>query len=154
MKQLILIAFCVTLAVSCKEDVEPTPYTYTKVFTGEESKTWKLKYIEARLNGELVQRFVDPCFTDDRYTFYANPEKLYVVTSGSRKCGDEPSTIPSTWGFTNATATLSIVIPALSSSILPFFVTDVDSNDMELEIFLNEEGTESYQIYFEMTDEQ
>jgi hypothetical protein len=148
------MAVCVMLTISCKEEVVPTPYTYTKVFTGEVSKTWKLKYIEETLNGSMVQRFVDACFTDDRYTFHANPEKLYVVTSGSRKCGDEATTIPSTWGFTNATATLSIVIPILSSSTLPFFVREIDDNDMELEIFLNEEGTESYRIYFELTDEQ
>lgn len=150
----LLIALCVALAISCKEEVVPTPYTYTKVFTGENSKTWKLKYIDVTENGERTGRITDACFTDDRYTFYAGAEKLYTVASGTRKCGDEETNTQSTWGFTNATATLSISIPILSSSILPFFVREIDDNDMQLEIFLDEEGIESYRIFFELTDEQ
>jgi len=149
----LVVVLLMMVALSCKEEVKPTPYTYTKIFTGENSRTWKVKYLEETLNGSVVARFTDNCFTDDRYTLYANPERLYIADSGSRICDDEEAGIASSWGFTNATATLSIAIPFLSSNTLPFFVRDVDDNDMELEIFFDEAGTASYRIFLEMTDE-
>jgi hypothetical protein len=59
-----------------------------------------------------------------------------------------------TWSFNNATATLTIILPIFSSNRLPFIVRKLDEDDLTLEIFFDQEGTASYRIYFELTDEE
>jgi len=154
MRPLLCMLLLITILSSCKEEVTPTPFTFSKVFTGEVSKTWQIEYIELTLNGDITDRFADNCFTDDTYRFYATSDRLYVAKSGSQKCGDEESEVISSWGYSSGTTSLSIVIPILSSFTLPFIVRDVDDNDMVLEIFFDETGTESYRIHFELTDEE
>lgn len=144
------------LVFSCSEEIEPTPYTYTKVFTGENSKTWKINFLEETLNGEIIDRFSLNCATDDEYVFYANNEHSFEVSTGSRKCNEvpEPNFIEDTWTFTNANATLTMVMPFFTPDFaLPFIVRDVDKDDMELEIFYDEANTGSYRIHFEAIDE-
>ena len=146
----IMLAF-----TACHEDLEPTPLTYTRVFTGEISKTWKLTIMEETQDGKVIDRFTVNCANDDRFIFYATSDRLYEVRSGNQKCFDgEPASRTDTWSFNNATATLTILIPFLADSRLPFIVKDVDSDDLELEIFFDEEGTGSYKLYFELIDEE
>ncbi len=153
--QLIVCGLFLLLTVGCHEELEPTPYTYTKYFTGEISKTWALAYIEETADGEVIDRFPIECALDDEYIFSATSDRLYEVKSGSDKCfEDEPPTLTDTWSFTNATATLTIILPILSSQQLPFIVRKVDKDDLTLEIFFDQEGTASYRIYFELTDEE
>jgi len=153
-----VIGFLLVAGVfSCKEEVVPTPYTYTKVFTGEHSKTWKAKFFEQTLNGDVVETFSVSCTTDDLFTFTANPEHSYKVTTGSKKCDSSPAEgdeIIDTWDFVNATATLQIIFPVFDpTSRLPFIVREAKKNSMVLEIFFDETGKESYRIHFEVTDE-
>jgi hypothetical protein len=78
--------------------------------------------------------------------------------SGINKCNgvSEPNTISDTWTFTNSSATLTMILllPGFPfDSSLPFIVRDADSDEMELEIFVNDDNSESYRIHFEVVDE-
>jgi hypothetical protein len=157
MKHTVLYLCILSLGLSsCHEALEPTPYTYTKLLTGEKSKTWALTLVEITSNGEVVERFaLDNCTKDDGYVFHASSDRLYEVKSGSSKCyAEEPDTITDYWSFTNATATLTIILPVLSDNQLPFIVRKLDKDDLILEIFLDEEGIESYRIHFQLSDEE
>lgn len=141
---------------SCSEEVVPTPYTYTEVFTGENSKTWKIKFLEETLDGKIIDRFSVSCASDDRYVFYANTEHKFEVLTGTQKCSgaSEPNTIEDTWTFTNSSATLTMILPFFSpDSAVPLIVRDADSDEMELEIFFNDDNSGSYRIHFEVVDE-
>ena len=151
-----LLTLLTLLVLSCTEEIDPTPYTYTKLFTGENSKTWKINFLEETLNGDIIDRFSLNCATDDEYVFYANTEHSFEVSTGSRKCNEVPEAnlIEDTWTFTNANATLTMIMPFFTPDFsLPFIVRDVDKNDMELEIFYDEANTGSYRIHFEAIDE-
>ena len=137
---------------SCSEDVEPTPYTYSQIFSGKNSKTWKFKSIILWEEGKADVNFtLAPCVSDDHYIFYANAEKLFEVTNGPTKCSPEEDDvlISDSWAFINAGATLTITIPFLADFSLPYIVREVDKNNMLLEIFIDFENTQSYRIAFE-----
>jgi hypothetical protein len=147
---------CFVLLVygSCSEDISPTPYEYTKVFTGETSKTWKLKFLEQTLNGEVEETFNVSCGSDDQYTFYANAERAYKVTTGTKKCSaEEADVIDDSWSFNNASATLTMILPFFTDSSLPFVVREAKKNKLELEFFLDQENTSSYRIHLELSTE-
>lgn len=151
----ILVCFFLTgMMLSCKEEFEPKPFEYTKLFTGPISRTWELSIIEETLDGKMVDRFELDCANDDEYIFHATSDRYYEVKTGARKCSNgEPALITHTWGFNNATATLIVIIPFLSSNPLPFIVRKLDNDDLTLEIFFDEEGTASYKIYLKLKDE-
>ncbi len=95
------------------------------------------------------------CLTDDRFKFYANTEHLYETTPGRQQCfEDEPALTSSAWSFKNSNATLLMIIPYFSDDTLPFFVKEIDEDDMEIEIFLDETNTESLRLHFEAVDEE
>lgn len=152
-------SICVLLAflLSCSETLEPKPNDYTKVFTGETKKSWQIRSIQLKEEGKSTQTFgLPPCLADDEYVFYANVEKTFEVTNGGMKCGpDEPDVlVTDTWEFSNANATMNIVIPLFADFKLPFFVREVDSQELELEIFLDEDNSSSYRINFRAKDEE
>ncbi|HMG92995.1 MAG TPA: hypothetical protein VK589_23230 [Chryseolinea sp.] len=151
----LLFSICLVAAVGCSEEFTPTPYTYSKIFTGENNKTWKVTLIEETLNGNIIDKFLPSCLTDDRYVFYANPERSLEAISGSRKCfEDEADITTDTWSFSNATATLTMILPIFSDSSIPFKVREAEDDDMEVEIFFDETNTGSYRIHFEAIDEE
>lgn len=150
------VSILIGTLLSCSEEIVPTPYTYTKVFTGENSKTWKIKFLEETLDGKIIDRFSVSCASDDRYIFYANTEHKFEALTGTQKCSGttEPNTIQDTWTFTNASATLTMILPFFSpTSAVPLIVRDADKDEMEVEIFFNDDNTGSYRIHFEVVDE-
>ena len=141
--------------ISCSEQIKPTPYLYTKVFTGEKSKTWKVKFLEQTLHGEINDTFTIACAADDQYTFYANAERTLEVNAGSNKCSsNEASLITDSWSFNNASATLQMLLPFLVDSNYPYLVIEASKNKMVLEVFFDAANTESYRIHFESTHEE
>ena len=145
-----------TWIFSCSEEVKPTPYDYTKVFTGQHSKTWKCKFLEQTLNGDVIDTFTLSCASDDLYIFYANPERAYQAKSGSKKCNSDPEAdvINNSWTFNNASATLTMLLPFFDDTApLGFIVREAKKDKLVTEIFINEKNTESYRIHFESTDE-
>ena len=152
----IVLTAILTVVVSCSEEVMPTPYTYSQIFSGKNSKTWQLRSILLWEEGKQDVTFTLPnCIKDDLYIFYANSEKLFEVKNGATKCDSEEADIlvSDTWTFINAGATLTITIPILAEFNLPYIVREVDKNDMLLEIFLDFEGTQSYRLAFKSVGE-
>lgn len=146
----------VLLFAACSEDVEPKPLTYSKVFTGTSQKTWVVSAIQWTGEGESdINYSLQACIADDQYVFYANADRQYQVTNGSRKCASDEADVllDDTWSFVNATATLTIVLPFLSDSRLPFFVRSVTDTEMELEIFIDQDNRYSYRITLSTVDE-
>jgi len=155
LSKLFIIILSVLIVNSCSEELNPTPYTYTKIFTGENNKTWKIKLFEETLEGEIIDKLLPTCVSDDKFIFYANSEHSFDAVSGSKKCAeDEPDVTTNTWSFSNATATLTMVLPILSDNALPYIVREADAGDMEVEIFFDETNTASYRIHFEAIDEE
>lgn len=156
MKKLIqyMVLISMTILLSCQEKLEPTPFTFSKYFSGENSKTWKIEYFEETLDGEVLDRFPLPCSTDDQFTFHSTTDKALEIKTGSKRCNeDEPATLIDSWSYKSSTATLLMMLPAFTiEGSLPFIVREVDSDEMTLEIF-DEEGTGSYRIHFEAIDE-
>lgn len=155
MKKLILYVILFAFGFSCTEEIVPTPYTYTKLFTGENSKTWKFKIIEETLNGKVIDRFSIPCAVDDRYVFFAATGHAYEAQTGNNKCSTgEQNIIEDMWTFNNASATLTMILPFFTAdSALPFIVREVDKTGMKLEIFLDEANTNSYRIQLDVVSE-
>ena len=148
------VSILLILITSCSEEITPTPYSYTKVFTGATSKTWIVKFLEQTLDGVVKDTFNVSWASDDEYIFYANPERAFKATTSSKKCStDEPDIIIDTWSLNNASATLTMVLPFFSLSGLPFIVREAKKNDMVLEFFLDEENTTSYRIHLESIKE-
>jgi hypothetical protein len=155
MHRFLLFVFLLTAIGACHEVIEPKPYEYSKLFTGKNNKTWAVTLLEETLNGKVVDRFTIDCANDDEFIFYASSDRLYEVKSGSQKCfTEEPTLTTDSWAFNNATATLTIILPFLSSNPLPFIVKEADDEEITLEIFFDEEGTASYKIYLESIDEE
>lgn len=142
------------MVLSCKEKIEPTPFDYTKIFSGETSKTWNLKSIAFQNTGDPDWKLSDPCWSDDKYIFHRDDERKFEFKTGSNKCdpAEGSFTITDTWSFNNANATLFFIIPILADFPLPYTVVDVDKNDLELQIYFDDAGSQSYQIKFESDD--
>lgn len=157
MKRFLLYFLFAVLVIftGCSEEIAPTPYTYSKFFTGENSKTWKIKILEETLDGEVIDRFTLACATDDRYTFFAETGNPFHAVTGINRCSPtEKGLIEDVWTFNNANATLTMVLPFFGVfSPLPFIVREVDNDGMELEIFLDEANTSSYRIHFDLVSE-
>lgn len=138
--------------MSCSEALKPVPLTYTKVFTGDDHKSWSIQYLQFKQEGKGDQTFgLDACQADDKYIFYANPDREYAIDNNSTTCTSDigvSNSITDTWSFVNATATLTIIIPVFSDSALPFFVRSATDKQLVLEIFTDQSNTSSYRIYF------
>jgi hypothetical protein len=157
MKKITIVICCALLVGSCTEEVKPIPYDYTKIFTGENNKVWRLDKLVLREAGETdSQLTLSSCEKDDQYIFYHNSERLFEVTNGTFDCepGEGDVLVSYEWTFTNSSATLTMVLPHIFGNfIIPFIVKDASKNSMELEIFVNEEATISYVLFFKVIDE-
>jgi hypothetical protein len=140
--------------ISCSEEIAPTPYTYSQIFSGKEKKTWIFESIVLwEEDKSEVTLTLDNCISDDLYIFYADSEKKYEVTNGATKCatGEPDLLLTDTWSFINGGATLNIILPFLSDLTLPYIVREVSNTNMLLEIFIDQENTQSYRIAFKST---
>lgn len=155
MKYFIIIP-CILVLLSCREEVEPTPFAFSKNFTGEVSRTWVVRNIRLVEEGKGDQIFtLQNCIADDEYIFYNNPEKLFEVTNGNQACNsEEPFLLVSDfWAYNSSNATLTLVLPFLTDFPLPYIVREIEDDEMVLEIFLDENNSSSYRISFTLEDE-
>lgn len=152
----IFIVIALVSVMSCSEEFEPKPYTYSRFFTGQNNKTWKIKLVEDVMNGEVTDRWMADCLVDERFVFYANAEHSFEALTGSRKCFTEPEAdqFVEAWSFNNATAALVMIIPFIADVALPYIVREVDENDLVVEIFYDQENTQSRRVHLEATDEE
>ncbi|HEX8038675.1 MAG TPA: hypothetical protein VF490_05970 [Chryseosolibacter sp.] len=144
---------CMLLGVlfSCSEALDPQPNKYSEIFTGTSKKAWQISSIQLKEENKSPQTFgLPPCMADDEYIFYANVEKTYEISNGFSKCDSaEPDMIVSdSWEFSNANATMNIIMPLLADYKLPFIVREASEKEMTLEIFLDEKNTTSYRFNF------
>jgi hypothetical protein len=142
---------CLFLLLACSEPLKIEPLTYTQIFTGQTKKTWTIRNIQQVQNGKGTQTFtLDDCITDDKYVFSNDFQKTYQVLDGNNKCNaDDPDLLAdNSWSFVNATSTLTIVVPLLSSSPLPFIVKQIDDTKMTLDIYIDAGNTTAYRFNF------
>lgn len=151
----ILLAAMGSILLSCSEQLDPTPLEYTKIISGNVSKTWILRSISFLNEGDPDWKLTDACWSDDTYTFYRDAERKFEFKSGSVKCDitEQKVTLIDTWSFLNATSTVSFIVPLFSDNAIPFTVVDIDTNDMTLKFFFDDAGTQSYQLKFALKDE-
>jgi hypothetical protein len=150
LKGSILSIILLSLVISCTEPLEVTPFTYPKAFTGETSKSWTVRSVQLLQNGKGTQTFgLNTCVLDDVYTFYNNPERTYIIVEGNTKCNaaDPTTIVVNNWSFVNATASLTIVMPLLSDSPLPFILKEVDSQKMVIDIYFDDDKS-NYRFNF------
>lgn len=144
--------------LACTETKEPSPYTYSQIFTGKVSKSWKLDRLLLRESGKTdVVYSLNNCERDDLYVFYANTEKKLEVQNGSNKCDSEEDNLLVTykWEFNQASASLSMVLPHIFGYyFIPFTVKEAKSDKMTLEIFIDEAATISYVMEFKRASEE
>ena len=110
------IIISMALLLACKENVEINPATYSKLLTGEESKSWQqvsFTYIfEDDEQGEIDANQIygiNPCEQDDIYTFIREGKQLQV-SNGDQKCDPdaEDPLFRTGWDIINANASLFI----------------------------------------------
>jgi hypothetical protein len=158
MKRIPIFAVIAVLAFSCSEDPEVIPLTYTKVFSGENEKTWVIDKVLVRKDGEEEQEFeFFPCELDDRYTFKADEQRTFTVSNGNIKCEDETEDIyvDDTWSFVNSGAVLTIAVPRIFGNFyIPFIVKEVTKDRLVLDIYADAENTISYRIVMRSVSEQ
>jgi hypothetical protein len=106
------IAFAVLLFMGCSESLEPKPATYSKLLTGDNSKSWVLSNLyfvfeDDQFDPVDITDLLLPCEQDDLYTFYREG-KVLEITEGGTKCDpDNPDLIARTsWDIVNANASL------------------------------------------------
>lgn len=113
--------------IQCSESIEETPYTYSQMLTGEESKSWRLTEMFLLQDDfeSLDYNIFSECFDDDEFVFYNNAQKLYEAKQGSRRCfeGDDVY-LTDRWYIVNATATISF--PLTHLLLLPIELTDIN----------------------------
>jgi hypothetical protein len=151
-----LLIIPMLMALSCTEKIDPTPFEYSQIFSGKTSKTWSLTSLTFRNDGEDYWVLEEACWSDDKYIFYRDVERKFEFITGNKKCSadEQPFTLTDTWSFTNGTATFTFIFPLLNDSPLPFTVTKVDKKNMVLDLFTVEDGSESYQLKLQATDEK
>ena len=159
MKRIITLFFISLTAifVSCEESFTPNPPTFYKIITGNNKKTWRLTALKwTGEDTDDISYSLSNCYKDDRYVFYANKENLYEINGGTVKCSsDENATLVSDrWSLTNATATLTIILPIFSDNPLPFFIQKVTSKEMTLQIYLDQENKYSYVATMQSVSEE
>ena len=111
MKKLLIFIGIVSL-LGCREELVVEPITYSKLLTGDVSKSWKLEVIQFRENYVKQWEFDVPnnCIYDDLYVFYANSVKTVEINEGNSTCneGDPLIFLTDTWALVNANATIEI----------------------------------------------
>lgn len=141
----------------CREPFEAEPFTYSQLLTGKVSKSWRMTGISILEDDSPTQNIPLPdedCVYDDEYVFYANEEKRFEVSNGRRKCEETEDDILVTdrWAFSNANATLEMILPILSSNQrLPFIVKSLTEERLTIEIYFD---GGSYRFVFQSVKNQ
>jgi hypothetical protein len=154
--QILFVWGGVFLLAGCSEKLDPQPATYSKMLTGETSKSWRLTTLQILEKATIVESIPLPannCVGDDLYVFFAGTEKRFQVTEGTRKCSptDPDLIIENNWSLTNANATLSFVVPLLADFPLPFILKKMTTTELSVEIYLEDDDDTSYRLIFSAT---
>jgi hypothetical protein len=108
------ISFLLLAAVlmGCSEELDPKPAEYSKLLTGEKSKTWSLTRLYFVFENEQfdpvdITNLLPQCERDDQYTFFREG-KVLEIQEGPSKCNPEDNDLiaRTTWDIVNANASL------------------------------------------------
>lgn len=155
---IMLLGFLMTFN-ACREQIEVKPNTYSKLLTGENSKSWRIIGLQYRENGKPLSS-IDVssgnfCDLDDIFIFYANFERRFVIDEGTLKCNDEDPQIllDDSWSLVNATGSLEFVIPIFGFFKYPWVVQELTEDRLVTEIFFGDELELSWRVVFRAVDE-
>ncbi|HYG40921.1 MAG TPA: hypothetical protein VD908_19990 [Cytophagales bacterium] len=149
------LLFLLSLIIgSCSEKVEPDPPTFSKLLTGDSSKTWRMTSISITVregNKKYEFSIENDCsdsidYYDNYYTFYANAERTMEITEGPEKCEFfEELHLVDYWAIENASATLTFVFLPLGGQFrIPWTIKDLTERKLSIE-FYTEDGKYIYQ---------
>ena len=102
------------LLMSCRENHEIKPATYSILLTGEESKSWEQVSFTYIFNDEEIEDYdanliygIPECAQDDEYIFVRDGKQLEVY-EGDDKCDPEGEDLlyRTRWDVVNATASI------------------------------------------------
>lgn len=146
-----ILIFISVVVISCTEPLQPKPYTYSQLLTGENVKFWRLEGLQFRQDDKAPQSFEvpDDCVFDDLYVFYATDDRKFEIQEGATKCNPEDPDVflTESWSLTSGRATLEFVIPILAPFKLPYIVQELTENRLVVEIYFNE-NKQSYRMIF------
>lgn len=143
----------------CSEKLEPKPATYSQLLTGTDKKSWKMVSLQIIDDGNassvipISQSGINPCVTDDLFTFYANDERRFEVSEGASKCNssDPDVYLTDTWTLVNANATLQFAVPIVTETVLPYTIKNLTSNALTVEIYLEKITTDNLNASYRFT---
>jgi hypothetical protein len=141
LKRIITTTALLYILIACTEEIKVTPFAYPQVFAGEEFQGWTIRSVQMLQKNKGTRPIqLNTCVTDDIYIFYNNPDKSYQVIEGNTKCDptDPNVVVQSNWGFTNSTASLTIIMPLLADQPLPFVLHEIDETKMVLDIYFDD----------------
>lgn len=145
-----------TCITSCTEEVKPSRITYSRLLTGETSKTWRMvgfNIIEKENEKNSLSLSIDNyCedsvdYNDNYYTFYADAERTLEISEGPEKCSNYPHEdyfFQDTWSIENATATITFpFLPLFGEFSVPYTLVDLTERRMIIQ-FYNREVNDRY----------
>lgn len=143
----------------CSEKLEPKPATYSQLLTGTEKKTWKMVSLQVIDDGTasqvipVAQSGINPCVTDDLYTFYANADHKFEVSEGATKCtaSDPDVYLTDTWTLVNANATLEFAVPLVTETVLPYTIKNLTESTMTVELYLSKITSDNLNASYRFT---
>lgn len=148
-----LLTFLLIATYGCSEKHDPQPYTFSKMLTGDASKTWRLSGYQIVEAGKEPISFnlndpndPDYCLYDDLYTFYADEGRTLEISQGELKCLDAPDIYyTGDWALVNATATLNFA--SLFFGVGGYTIKRLTQQSMTLELYVREFNF-SYRLTF------
>ncbi|QHT65535.1 hypothetical protein GXP67_02060 [Rhodocytophaga rosea] len=142
---LIVLLMVMSLCLAgCSEEFEPTPLTYSKLLSGDSSKTWRLTGYSIVEEGKQPLTFdlndpsdPDNCVYDELYTFYADEGRTFEISQGEDKCIDGPDIYyTGSWSIVNANATVNFGTPLFG--IGGYTIKRLTERSMTVELFVNQ----------------
>jgi hypothetical protein len=138
----------------CSEKIEPKPLTYTQLLTGTDKKSWRMVSAQIFDSGKgsgvipAAQLGLDPCISDDLYTFYADSEHKLELSEGASKCNpqDPDVFVTDTWTLVNANASLEFYLEILGGKY-PWTIKTLTDRVLTIQYYF-EDIDASYQFTF------
>lgn len=142
----------------CSGKIEPKPVTYSQLLTGTTKKSWRIVSIQIIDQGQgtgviPIGQAVDPCATDDIYTFYADEQHKFEISEGASKCSvsNPDILITDNWTLVNANASLEFALRLLGGKF-PWTIKSMTDRAFTIEYYFDDIDA-SYRFTFNSTSQ-